>query len=540
MANAAPLRCHSLALAAAVSAVFLLLLCSLFTPAWETNDDVAMSMVAHGYGIAARGSPDLIFSSVIWGHLVRALPTVGGIVGYSLATLAVLFAVCTAILYGMYRLGVGIPVCLAMLILVMMRPILFPQFTINAGLLLVAALVCWHVYLQHNNILALVSGCVLAFLSYLVRSHEFLLVLLVSLPLIRWRAMWLRPVTRVALTLLVAAILVAVAFDARSYKGGEWTTFNQLNPARAAFTDFGVGEELKKHPDILKRHGFSANDVDLVSAWFFVDPSIANPRLLRSMLDELGVLPVRSSSLANAWLSLQSLWHPDLRPLLVTALILALMRPSWRITISWLLCLASIATMGGLGRPSILRVYVPLLSLLAVAPFIVGKIFHPLHRLLTIIVVGASIISVLATVEKSRTFELAALATRKEFAAFPAEAVAIWGDSFPFEMIYPVLGATPSAMAYRLYGLGVFTWAPFSVAFAEQERHRGAVNRLKNFAGMPFLSKDWGYSYLEKYCNEHHNGSLKETAVLALGNKQVSWRRCDGNNSAPPPNLQTK
>ena len=39
-----------------------------FEPLWETNDDVAMSMAAHGYGLAAYSSPHLIFSNVVWGH----------------------------------------------------------------------------------------------------------------------------------------------------------------------------------------------------------------------------------------------------------------------------------------------------------------------------------------------------------------------------------------------------------------------------------------------------------------------------------------
>lgn len=43
------------------------LICGLFQPAWESNDDVAMSMVAHGCGGAAHGTPTLIFSNVVWG-----------------------------------------------------------------------------------------------------------------------------------------------------------------------------------------------------------------------------------------------------------------------------------------------------------------------------------------------------------------------------------------------------------------------------------------------------------------------------------------
>ena len=60
----------------AIAAAFVFSLCLVFEARWETNDDVAMSMVAHGYGVAAFGSPNLIFSNVLWGYLVRAVPQI--------------------------------------------------------------------------------------------------------------------------------------------------------------------------------------------------------------------------------------------------------------------------------------------------------------------------------------------------------------------------------------------------------------------------------------------------------------------------------
>jgi hypothetical protein len=195
--------------------------------------------------------------------------------------------------------------------------------------------------------------------------------------------------------------------------------------------------------------------------------------------------------------------------------------------------------MGILGRPGILRVYVPLLSLLAVAPFLGKKILRPLRPLVAICVAIAAFVSASATAEKSKTFEFAAIETRKSFTEFPTESVVIWGDSFPFEMIYPVLGASPAAMTYRLYGLGVFTWAPFSVAFAEQGQQRSVVDRLRHSKGIPFLATDSRYVYLEKYCGEHHGGSLAEIFALALGPQRISWRKCS-ENSIPLPNSQIK
>ena len=97
---------------------------------WETNDDVAMSMVAHGYGVAAFGSPNLIFSNVLWGYLVRAVPQINGTLGYSTVTLCVLIIVGAIVLFGLYRLGAGYIAPMSMLALLLARPVLFPQFTL--------------------------------------------------------------------------------------------------------------------------------------------------------------------------------------------------------------------------------------------------------------------------------------------------------------------------------------------------------------------------------------------------------------------------
>jgi hypothetical protein len=54
------------------------------------HDDIPTSMAAHRFGLDAIGTTDRVLSNVVWRHLVRAMSTVLGTVGYSLATLAVL------------------------------------------------------------------------------------------------------------------------------------------------------------------------------------------------------------------------------------------------------------------------------------------------------------------------------------------------------------------------------------------------------------------------------------------------------------------
>ena len=38
-------------------------------------------MIAHGYGIATVGSANILFSNVLWGHLVQLIPEINGVLG---------------------------------------------------------------------------------------------------------------------------------------------------------------------------------------------------------------------------------------------------------------------------------------------------------------------------------------------------------------------------------------------------------------------------------------------------------------------------
>ena len=69
-----------------------------YTPFWMTNDDVGMSMLAHGYGAFSKGSYFIQFSNIVWGFIVHNMPSILGTPGYSIATYLVLYFVCFVIL----------------------------------------------------------------------------------------------------------------------------------------------------------------------------------------------------------------------------------------------------------------------------------------------------------------------------------------------------------------------------------------------------------------------------------------------------------
>lgn len=515
-----------------LAAGFVFVLCLLFAPKWDTNDDVAMSMVAHGYGIAAIGSPNLIFSNVFWGYVVRSIPEVNGVLGYSLATLAVLVIVGVVIGYGLLALGFGIVTASAVLILLLTRPILFPQFTINAGLLMLSAIICLHLFARSADKRALWIGCLLAYLSYLVRSHEFLLVLLIALPLLPWRTIRFERAPKIAIAALIFAIGIASVIDQKAYQGSDWNAFNALNHARALFTDFGAGSLLKQRADILESRHFSVNDIDLISNWFFVDPNIADPGNLNAMLYELVSLPKNAISLDNALLGVKALWHPKLLPIFLAALFLFALRPSWRVAGVFGLTIAAVFTLGMLGRPGTLRVVVPVVCVLLIAPLLVhgsGLSVQGIwrHRMMRAIILIAVAFNFYLVFPESNSARTASQATRESLHDFPSGPVVIWGGTFPFEEVYPVLSASGLANHYRLYGLGVFTLAPFSTAVYEVNKGRGMIKMLLSDSGIPAVIHQMHLDMLENYCKERQASTLLKEFSHQYGAFKIVNVRCD-------------
>jgi hypothetical protein len=510
-----------------VAGIYITLVCVFFQPMWETNDDVAMSMVAHGYGTAAYGSPNLVFSNVLWGYLVQSIPAPYGILGYSIATISVLGVVAAVVFFCVRRQGSGFLASALVVALVLARPALFPQFTINAGLLSVAGVLCWMLYERRGHWQALFGGVLLAWMGSLVRIEAFALVMIVALPFLPWRSLRHTRHAQIAAVLLFALTAASAVVDEQAYEDDDWQVFNALDTPRAFFTDFGVDAYLKDRADILSRHDFSPNDVDLIRNWFFADPKLADPQKLRIMIEELGDLPFRHASVEKAWLGVRSLWHPNLMPLVLAALVVGALRPTWQLVASWILCLGILFAIGLLGRPGVLRIYVPVVVLLLLAPLVGGYLTGWRRRMAAISLVAASAIAIPQVVDQSREFQAHSLQVRSDLFSFPDDPVVAWGSAFPYEAVYPVLEAYAPAMKYRIYSLGTDTWAPYSLSYAEHGAKRGMIDRLISDAGVPIIAYDYYFELLEGYCREHHQGVLQEVAAQAYGSIAISWRRCD-------------
>lgn len=497
----------------------------MFVPRWEQNDDVCMSMAAHGYGLAAYGSPNLLYSNVLWGHLVRVLPTINGVLGYSLATMAVLLVAGWAILYFLLRLGAGYLLGLLAVTLVMARPILFPQFTLNAGLVTVAAVIGWRVYARFQDRSSLWFACLLAFAGYLIRIHEFLLVLAIAFPLLPWQAIRRQRSMQIAFALLAGAITFAAILDHWAYSGPEWKTCKALHKAIPSISDSGGAQYIKQRPDILARHGYSLNDMELIDSKFYMDPALADPKILTAMSAELGPLFKQKGRIQLGFEAFKGLATSMLLPLVLAGIFLLGILFRRSVALAWGILLSALFVIGIVFRPGVFHVNFPLVSLLLVAPLAFGPV-KGIRRWMTLAVLFAACIgNAYVLVPQSEFSKRVMERAQKDARFFPPETLFSWGGTFPVQLIFPVLSNDLHFRNIRWYSINSFTDAPYSVATADKKAGRGMLDLWRTEKGISVIDSPLTLR-LSAYCQERCHGHLQGATIRKMPIISVQRIRC--------------
>ena len=434
--------------AIALSASFVIGLCLFFEPLWQSNDDVWWSMVAHGYGFVAEGSAKLWWSNVIWGYLVRAIPTVNGVLGYSTATFGSLIIFGAVLVYAVRKMGFGWLLSTTLLVLLLTRPVLSPQFTVNAGLLTVGAVICAWLYRDQPQIGTLVVGCILAFLGYLVRDQEFLFVILVAMPLLPWQTVLKDRSAKVAVLSLVLAIAGAKYVNHLTYQGAEWDDFKNWTPVRVQLRDYGKLSLISRIPE-LEEKGISQNDIAMLTMSFSADPKIANPDLWRPIVQDIG-----SNKSVRAWGVIgknfgESVFNDRrLAVLLLVGFILFLLKPKPGILVAYGVFFVVATTLAWLGRSPPFWVSLPAVTLLVIAPLFSRSL--SIKNYTTYWFRGIVVALILLAILNFRSaifrnyYELGrANVFRSEFVLMPKGNKFFWGG-YGMEKIYPTLSTKAS------------------------------------------------------------------------------------------------
>jgi hypothetical protein len=499
---------------------------------WQTNDDVGMSMVIHGYGYMAQDSVQLIFSNVIWGHFIQLLPNLFGVPAYSWATIGVLFVVTWSLFYFLYKLGVAYWLGFLVILLIMTQAIVSPQFTINAGLLTISAVLSLITYARAGHIMHLVIACLLAYCAYLVRANEFVLVLAVALPLIPWRALLLQRRVQIAFVLLGIVIAGSAVINQAAYSASEWDLFKSVSAPGYAIIDYGAAAHLKNRPDILSKYGYSTNDIDLIAYRFTGDPRVINASALQAMIADLGPLTMQSNNLVKGWAGIQALSNTAILPLIITVFILFILFPRWQALLSLLLFLAALFALGMMGRPGIFRVYYPLVCLLLLAPLVFYKVktWSRYNSVIaTVLLLMACLINFKITYHEYLNRKAAMEQLSVDLDRLPKEILTVWGAHFPYELAYPVLDQNQLNRELKIYSLATRTLTPTSNATVQIREGNGLITRLLSDEGVLWVGVTdnvFPSGLLDIYCQEHHDRQIQISPEQIMPSLTVQRVKC--------------
>lgn len=499
-------------------------------PFWETNDDVGMSMILDGYGLAAYPSPGIVFSNILYGYALTALPQIGDISRYSLAAISLnllaVFLVCRALCL----LTQSYITTLSIMTLISLPPLTFPQFTLLSGLLSIAGVLHIATYLQRKQTFELIIAGLVLFLGYLIRSQEFLLIVLISFVILRWKDVLRDRRLQGLIVILVVLGAAAMFADWRYYQASEWQTFREVNLLRAPFTDFGAAAYFLEHPELLKGTNYTPNDIRLLYEWFLADPLLASPERLSALLSRVDLSSYMQGNVAQKATMLARFLDPPLVFVFVPAVMAGILAKN-RISIglAWLVLIIAITGLILTGRGLSSRVIVPPLVLLLC--FATIRVSRPLSRCVLIGAVGLAVLATVLNLTKQHAHLMERNASAKaDLAAVDkSKLYVVWGGRFDFQALYPVLGSMTAARELRMYALGVTSLAPFAVAHWKDAP--GLLpGRLTSGVPVPFFAQKVQIDLLSIYCEERHSTKLHVTGVQQLGLGTIITVTC----GAPP------
>jgi hypothetical protein len=94
------------------------------------------------------------------------------------------------------------------------------------------------------------------------------------------------------------------------------------------------------------------------------------------------------------------------------------------------------------------------------------------------------------------------------------------------EVIYTLFSNRADSSPLRIFPLGVFTHAPFSVAVADSNRGLGFMERIRSPEGLSIMASPDNLSRLGIWCTERLRGSYRNTEIYASSSLNLNKVWC--------------
>jgi hypothetical protein len=261
-------------------------------------------------------------------------------------------------------------------------------------------------------------------------------------------------------------------------------------------------------------HGFSENDIRLISSWFYLDPTVADPARLQALISSLPAQNRIIEDPLGAQTALRALADPTIAPLMLSATVVSLLSRCWiRMIVSWVVFLAIIVAFGLGGRPAVLHTYYPIPILILFVSLERGlreKTYEPMLRVIPWTILLASLVMMLRfNIDENRALRERSVLAREDVAKLDRnQTYVVWGATLPTELVFPVLGRDVPALDFPQYGLGWESLTPIALGSFKHSRWRNLVDRLAHDRDIPFIARKPQITLLSGYCREHLHKNL--------------------------------
>lgn len=288
-------RQRPLLFAAALVTLLFALVIWLMPPAFQTNDDAIMCMIASGQGISLSPDEHLVFTNALIGKMLKTLYTeIPSFPWYGWYLVATQWVATIALLYCLLRPRYTRLSLLGFAAYFSTAGIYFLvnlQFTstgclagITGGLLLLQVL--RHAWPSRGEQTALaIAGALFLVWGGLIRSDIFPLTLLIVCPMLL-TAIWASSFRREAaigvslsLALACGAMFFAQRFHEATYSDQAWKDFYQYNPLRIKFNDEQWVNYLPENKHVFDQVGWSKIDFEMIQGWYYDDPQYDHAKL---------------------------------------------------------------------------------------------------------------------------------------------------------------------------------------------------------------------------------------------------------------------
>jgi len=532
-----------------------------FTPFYQTNDDIAMRLLAEGNFVPGdEPVPFLMFINIIIGKiLATAYSLAPSLPWYDLFLGGSLVVATATIVYCW--LGSATPAQIGAAVLsaafFLLPAFVSVQFSVPgmtcaaAGLALLLDALLNSPPLSKSRQLRWTAGAALFVLGSLIRFEGAVLIAiqcaLISLPAIIavWRDETARPRLKGAALAGVVAVVLAgslFALNQFAYRANQgWKDFYEFNRMRSRLNEYITPERLRSEAaeQLVTQVGWSKADFLMFRNWFFTDRdlySLAKVRKAESLFYSASNKPVsdrwemrkaRASDLAKNFLA-DTRWAF----LLMAIYVLAFgARPKMILHLLWV-AIVLVLLIVGIGltlKAPPQRISWPMVITAATMLIVVTRRWQrPLHwsipALAALAAVYAAVPAFRALDAESHTRSAAAESARQDVVDMRrtgAKTYVLHGNAFPYEDYWQPLHR--GDVAFDFVGLGVSAQTPPVVEYLSRTKRTDLPWSLCSDPSMAMIARPYIRKMLENFVLEHHRTEVSLEPAFE-GTRFTVWK----------------